>query len=172
MSKTNVARRFNAIFLHNFSLTVTSCAKVLWHSNCHYKNFVVGIKRVDCILPLSCRGQITLSKIDKICPLAIPNQIFFISMHVPSFFKIPWYLLKLSSWNENMGMLRAGNSVEIWRNLPIGNPKPDLHNINAHTKFGENPLMFTQVIIRKLYTDGLTDNWWTDGQTQTSNVKP
>ena len=39
------------------------------------------------------------------------------------------------------------NSLKIWRNLPISNPKPDLHNINAHTKFGENPLMFTQVII-------------------------
>ena len=29
------------------------------------------------------------------------------------------------------------------------NPKPDLYNINAHTKFGENPLIFTQVIVRK-----------------------
>ena len=56
-----------------------------------------------------------------------------------------------------MGMSRANNSVKIWRNLPISNPKPDLHNINAHTKFGENPLMFTQVIIRKQKTDGRTE---------------
>ena len=48
-----------------------------------------------------------------------------------------------------MGMSRADNSVKNWQNLPISNPKPDLHNINAHTKFGENPLMFTQVIIQK-----------------------
>ena len=48
-----------------------------------------------------------------------------------------------------MGVSRADNSVKIWRNLPISNPKPDLHNINAHTKFGEKPLKFTQVIIRK-----------------------
>ena len=34
-------------------------------------------------------------------------------------------------------------------NLPINNPKPDLHIINAHTEFGENPLKFTQVIIWK-----------------------
>ena len=34
-------------------------------------------------------------------------------------------------------------TVKIWHNLPISNLKPDLHNINAHTKFGENPLMFT-----------------------------
>ena len=42
-------------------------------------------------LPLSCRGQTTLSNIDKICPLAIPNQISLISVHVPSLVKIPWY---------------------------------------------------------------------------------
>ena len=53
-----------------------------------------------------------------------------------------------------MGVSKADNSVKNWRNLPISNPKPDLHNINAHTKFGENPLMFTQVIIRKRKTDG------------------
>ena len=57
-----------------------------------------------------------------------------------------------------MGVSRADNSVKNWWNLPISNPKPDLHNINAHTKFGENPLMFTQVIIRKRKTDGLMDD--------------
>ena len=69
---------------------------------------------------------------------------------------MPCYLLKLSSGNENMGMPRADNSVKIWRNLPISNPKPDIDNINAHTKFGENPLMFTQVIIWERKTDGQT----------------
>ena len=29
-------------------------------------------------------------------------------------------------------------------NLLISSPKPDLCNINAHTKFGENPLLFTR----------------------------
>ena len=51
ISKTCVAWSFNAIFLHNFSLTVTSWAKVSWHSKCHIMNFVVvssvGIKRID-----------------------------------------------------------------------------------------------------------------------------
>ena len=65
-----------------------------------------------------------------------------------------------------MGMSRADNSVKIRRNLPISNPKPDLHNSNAHTKFGEDPLMFTQVIIRKRKMDGLMDgrtyDRWTD----------
>ena len=34
------------------------------------------------------------------------------------------------------------------RHLPISNTKADLY-INAHTNFGETPVMFTQVIIRK-----------------------
>ena len=42
-----------------------------------------------------------------------------------------------------MGVSGADNSVKIWRNLPISNLEPDLHNIKAHTKLGENPLMFT-----------------------------
>ena len=66
-----------------------------------------------------------------------------------------------------MGMSRADNSVKIWRNLPISNPKPDIHNINAHTKFGENPLMFTQLSSRnEKRMDGPMDGCTTDGQTQ------
>ena len=63
-----------------------------------------------------------------------------------------------------MGVSGADNSVKIWRNLPISNPKPDLHNINAHTKFGENPLMFTHYhpgtekwMDGRTYDDGRTD---------------
>ena len=62
-------------------------------------------------------------------------------------------------------MSRVDNSVKIWQNLSISNPKPDLHNINAHTNFGENPLMFTRVIIRKRKTDGRMDGRTTDGRT-------
>ena len=87
-------------------------------------------------------------------------------MHIARLVKIPCYLVKLLSGNENMGVSRADNSVKIWRNLSVSNPKPDLHNINAHTKFGENPLMFTQVIIRKRKrTDGRADVRRTDGHT-------
>ena len=59
----------------------------------------------------------------------------------------------LSSGNENMGVSQADNSIRIWQNFPISNPKPDLHNANAHTKFGENPLTFTEVIIQKQNMD-------------------
>ena len=48
-----------------------------------------------------------------------------------------------------MGVSRADNSVNILRNLPVSNPKPDLLNVNAYSKFDENRLLFTQVIIRK-----------------------
>ena len=51
----------------------------------------------------------------------------------------------LSSGNEYMGMSRADNSIKIWRNLTISNPKPDLLNVNAYSKFDENPLLFTKL---------------------------
>ena len=70
-------------------------------------------------------------------------------MHIPSLIKIPCHFLKLLSGNENMGVSLADKSVKILRNLPNSNPKTDLHNINAHTKFGENLLMFIQIIIQK-----------------------
>ena len=44
-----------------------------------------------------------------------------------------------------MGVSWADNSVNILRNLPISNPKPDLLNVNAYSKFDENPLLFTQL---------------------------
>ena len=66
-----------------------------------------------------------------------------------------------------MGVSRADNSIKIWRRFPISNPKPDLHNINAHTKFGENPMMFTQVIIWKQNTDGRRMDRHTDVQRET-----
>ena len=71
------------------------------------------------------------------------------SMHIASLMKIPCYLLKLSSRNENIGVSRADTSVKIRRNLPISYPEPGLLNVNAYSKFGGNPLLFTQVIVRK-----------------------
>ena len=84
-------------------------------------------------------------KNDEICPLAIPN----LSIHIASLVIIPCYLLKLSSGNENMGVSLADNSVNILRNLSISNPKPDPRTVNAYSKFDENPLLLTQVIIWK-----------------------
>ena len=63
--------------------------------------------------------------------------------------------------NENTGVSRADNC----QNLPISNPKPDLHNINTHTMFEQNTLMFTQVTIRKGKMEGQTDRHTIDRQT-------
>ena len=119
-------------------------------------NETIGVSRAD-----------NFVKIWRNLPISNPNQISLMSMHIVSLAKIPCYLLKLSSGNETMGVSRADNSVKIWRDLPISNPKPDLYNSNAHTKFGENPLMFTQVIIRKRKTDGRTTDGHTDVQRET-----
>ena len=47
--------------------------------------------------------------------ITILNQILIISIdkHIASLVKIPCYLLKLSSGNENMGVSRTDNSVKI-----------------------------------------------------------
>ena len=93
--------------------------------------------------------------------------------HLQSQTKSPWYqcmyrvwiksldIYSLSSRNKNMSW--ADNSVKIWWNLPISNPKPGPHN--SHIKFGENRLTFTQVIIQKRNTDRCTTDGWTDRYT-------
>ena len=97
-------------------------------------------------------------------------------MHIPSLEEICWHLLK-SSGNEKKQIGQADNSVKNWWNLSISNPKPDLHNINGHAKFGENLLTFTQDIIQKQNTDWQTEVRTTDGrmerqmETRMSNVK-
>ena len=80
----------------------------------------------------TCCGQITLSKINEICAFAIPKQFYTILMHIPSLV---------------MDVSRANNYLKNWRNLSLSNSKPDLHNIDAKSKFGENPLIFTYYII-------------------------
>ena len=63
-----------------------------------------------------------------------------------------------------MGVFRADNSVKNWRNLPISDPKPDLHNINAHTK-----VWWKSIDVYSSYhtetKNGRTDDGRTNGQT-------
>ena len=44
--------------------------------------------------------------------ITILNQILIISMHLASLVKMPYYLLKLSSGNKNMGVSWADNSIK------------------------------------------------------------
>ena len=96
--------------------------------------------------------KITLSNIDEICPLAIPIQNSIISYT----YQVWWKSIDVySSYHPETKIWVCLGQI-TWLNLPISNPKPNLHNINAHTKFSENPLMFTQVIIRRWKTDRRT----------------
>ena len=61
----------------------------------------------------ACLGQITSSKIDEICPLAIPNQISTISMHIPSLAKIHWYLC------PHQTCLVAAILDSLWLSRPV-----------------------------------------------------
>ena len=62
------------------------------------------------ILLLACGGHINLSKIDEICPLAIPNKISTISMQIPSLVRIHWNVLKLSYGNKKYGWTTDGQT--------------------------------------------------------------
>ena len=81
--------------------------------------------------PLTCRRQITLSKFNEICQWAIPKQTSTISMHIPSLVKIHWYLLKLSSRNENTDISQADNSI-IDQICPSAIPN-QISTISMHT---------------------------------------
>ena len=90
-------------------------------------------------------------------------------MHIQRLVKIHLYLLKLSSGNENMDLSWGDNSVKNCRNLPITNPKAELHNIKIMPtpSLVKNPLMFTKVIVRKQkrgWTYGRTADGRTDGR--------
>ena len=44
-------------------------------------------------------------------------------------------MLKIEHRNQFSTLIKGNNSVLIWRNLPIYNPKPLLPNINSNTNF-------------------------------------
>ena len=51
-----------------------------------------------------------------------------------------------------MGVPRADNSVKFYEICPLA-IQNQISKISMHIQFGENPLMFTQVILRKRKTD-------------------
>ena len=89
------------------------------------------------IIPCTITWHADNLKNDKICPLAIPNQISTISMPIPSLVKIDWYLhaLRLSS-RKKILMCDGQITVKNWQNLSITFVaiQTQLQNINAHTK--------------------------------------
>ena len=78
----------------------------------------------------------------------LPQQIKPFNYNTPP---SPSYTCMYQVWLKSLEIYSSYClETKIWAFLgPISNSKPDLHNINAQTKFGENPLRFTQVIIQK-----------------------
>ena len=59
---------------------------------------------------------------------------------------------KIKTSNNNTLSLSCGGQMSLLKTdeiFQLAIPKLDLYNINARTKFGDNPLTFTQVIIQK-----------------------
>ena len=79
------------------------------------------ITQNDNTTPLTYHGEITVSKIDEMYPIAISNQISTVNAQI-------WFgeIYSLSYCPD----MKMGN----YQNLPIGNPEPDLNSINAQTK--------------------------------------
>ena len=125
------------------------CTYQIWRKSTEiYSSYCPESKiQIDC-------GQITLSKMDKICPLAIPKQIT-ISMHKPSLVKIHRYLLKLSSRNENMDVSRADNCQKLMK-FAHQQFQTRYPQYQCTLQVCENPLTFTRVIARK-WKYGRTD---------------
>ena len=102
--------------------------------------------------PPSLGGYITLAKTEGICPLAFQSR----SLQYQCTYQVWWksidiYLsshpeMKTQMWHKN------------WQSLLISNPKPDLHNINAHLM--KIHWYFLKLLSRKKNTEG----WMTDGQ--------
>ena len=78
-------------------------AFVMYVPNMYKKHYLQIKMWNDNTLPLLCGGQITLSKIDEIWTLAIPNQISTISMHKSSLVRIyrKWKHVCVVGWHQN-----------------------------------------------------------------------
>ena len=114
----------------------------------------------DNILPLSCRGQLTLSSMSQ------NYEILRISNLKPDlhnynarikFGENPLRFTQVIVLKQKYGYVVGRSLCKNWGNLSI--PKADLYNINAHTKFPENPLIFMELLSQIEYMDvSLADN--------------
>ena len=99
--------------------------------------------------PLSCREQITVLKIDKICPLAIPNQISTISMHISCLVKIHWDLLEQLSRNEKLMFRRQITLWKLDENFPLA----------IQNQISTIPMRILSVIVQKWNYGRATGRW-------------
>ena len=63
------------------------------------------------------------------------------------------FVLKILRGNEILMSIKGRNSIKIWQKMTGKNPKLDLVNVNAHTKFGQILSIGSQDIERKQNSD-------------------
>ena len=63
------------------------------------------------------------------------------------------FVLKLLSGNDILTSIKGRNSVKILQKMTGNNPKLDLVNVDAHTKFGPILSIHSQYIERKRNSD-------------------
>ena len=66
-------------------------------------------------------------------------------------------VLKILSGNKILTSIKGCNSFKILRKMMGNNPKLDLVNVDAQTKFGQILSMRSQDIERKQNLDGITE---------------
>ena len=144
----------------------------------------IGPVATVCLLPYPASLRYTILKVDYFIDSieCVENRNMFVIvsscrfgsvavMHLLSCRASSWTAI-IKTWNDNTRQLSCGGLLNNTK-MPISYPKSDLHDINALTSFGENPLIFTKVIVRK-WKHGRTYARRTDGRTVTwtTNVKP
>ena len=93
----------------------------------------------------------------EVCPLVVLGRV----SAVPYTCQVWWKsidICTLSPGGEGVGLSRADSSIKIC-------PQPDLLSVNSHTKFGESPLVFARIVVRRLRADRQTDVRLTDRRT-------
>ena len=70
-------------------------------------------------------------------------------MHLPNFIKIHQLVHKILSLNEISTSIKSHNSVENEQKILFNYPNLHLVNINAYTKFDQNPQINSQDIEHK-----------------------
>ena len=110
---------------------IASLVKIHWFAQVWWKSIDTYSNYCPKTEIRMCCWQITLSKTDNICLLAIPNQISIISMHTPSLVKIHWFLLKLSS-EIKIWTCCGQITVKIHEICPLAIPN-QISTISMHT---------------------------------------
>ena len=74
-------------------------------------------------------------------------------MRIQNLVRFCQFILKILSGNEILTSIKGRNSIKILLKMTGNNPKLDLVNVDAHTKFGQILSIHSQDIERKRNSD-------------------